>query len=349
LGSGDNRTDVDVNLRPVPVAAVAGTLSDEAGPVAGLVVHLMPLDNADGSSLLELAKTTTDPAGGFRIAHVPAGQYTLYAERPLASPGRGNGAAATPAQAAGQTPTRFGAWAKAIVSVGDRNVLDIALALRPGVRISGRLQFDGAAPPPPPEALRTPSPVAVNAVLAQPRFRTTSGLVGGTFEPDAHFAVTGIPPGRYFLRAPVLRPWVVQSIVVDGRDMTDASFVVDVSDIADVVITYADRSTELVGRVESSDGSVDSDATVFAFPVDRTRWRDSRASTRAFQSTRASRGGAFTLTTVPGDYLVVAIREDAFTDWPDPAFLAKLATQATTVHVVAGQKTAASLKTVKLQ
>jgi len=51
---------------------------------------------------------------------------------------------------------------------------------------------------------------------------------------------------------------------------------------------------------------------------------------------------------VAGDYLIVALREDLSTDWPDATFLTRIATAAVPLKVVAGQTASVSLTMSKV-
>jgi len=92
LKASEERTDVDVTLRPSRAVELSGVLMDDAGPVGHFGLHLMPADTGDGSSVLEVATTTTDPRGGFVFPLVPAGNYVIRALRPRQLPSRGQSA-----------------------------------------------------------------------------------------------------------------------------------------------------------------------------------------------------------------------------------------------------------------
>ena len=62
LAPGEDRTPVDVVLRPVRTVSVSGTLVDDVGPAPQIGLHLMPGDVGDDASILETAMTATDSA-----------------------------------------------------------------------------------------------------------------------------------------------------------------------------------------------------------------------------------------------------------------------------------------------
>ena len=155
--------------------------------------------------------------------------------------------------------------------------------------------------------------------------------------------VTGVsPPGRYFAGTPSLpAPWSVESITLAGQDVTDAAFNIGDADLNDLVITYTDRPASIAGSVS---GAV-AEATVFMFPVNRTRWPEARVSSRTFRSARPSTAGTYVFTNVPpGDYFIVAIRDEDAGDWPDASFIARLAAASTAVKVAPNQQASLTLK-----
>jgi hypothetical protein len=84
---------------------------------------------------------------------------------------------------------------------------------------------------------------------------------------------------------------------------------------------------------------------VFLFPANRARWPDARQALRSFLMTRTSGTGAFQWTAVPpGEYLLVAIRDADAGDWPDAAFLSRLALAATPVKIASGQQATVTLR-----
>ena len=179
---------------------------------------------------------------------------------------------------------------------------------------------------------------------ANTMFRTPGPSSGSLMDPaTGRISVKGVsPPGRYFAGPPSLpAPWSVESITLAGLDVTDAAFNIGDADLNDLVITYTDRPAAISGSVSGAAA----EATVFLFPVNRGRWRDARVSSRTFRSARPSAAGAYALPNVPpGDYYVVAIRDEDAGDWPDAQFLGRLAAAATAVKVTPSQQASVTLK-----
>jgi hypothetical protein len=333
IRSGQERADVDVHLQPVRAAEVSGILLGDDGPVPNFGVHLMPADSGDGASIIEVAATATDAAGAFVFPLVPAGSYMVMAVRAGSV-----GAPVTTSPAAdplrlAETP---GAWASMSITVGSENLAGVVLTLRPGVRVSGRMEFEGVGEPPSADRLRG---LTVTMRRVQPLSRTTAGTVTRRVGPDGRFTVQGVVPGRYVITArDPLPPWTLRSITSAGDDVTDLVLTLGDRDLDGVTVTFTDQPATIEGTVASAGRAVADDASVFLFPADRRRWPDARASTRTFRSERVSKSGAFRLPAViPGEYVIVAASDDLAGDWPDVSVLETLAEGARVIRVQQNQ------------
>lgn len=339
LAPGEERESVDVGLRPVAVASVSGTVVDDAGPVAGLGLRMMPADHGEDASILEAAHTATDSRGAFVFPLVPAGRYTLVAWRTGGVP---TGNQQQPFREPARIAEQDGAWAMQAVTVGNRPLESLRVTLRAPVTVNGRIEFAGASARPAPERFRNGFMTTI--FRAQTMFRTPGPSSGAFMDPaTGRISVKAVsPPGRYLAGPPSLpSPWSIESITLAGQDVIDVGFVIGESDVNDLVITYTDRPASISGSVADAAGV----ATVFLFPQDRARWPSARLGSRTFRVARPSTGGSYTLTNVPpGAYLVAAVPDDIAGDWPDVQFLTRLAGVATAVKVSASGQLSLPLK-----
>jgi hypothetical protein len=339
IRSGQERQSIDVQLQPVQAVSVAGTLVDGSGPVVQFEVFLMPVDAGDGASVLEVARTVTDGRGTFTFPLVGAGQYTVLATRRVAL----LGARGSPPPAPRSVAERAGAWAMQTIAVGERDVSNVALVLRPPPQLSGRVEFRSVSGRAAPDLQR----FGLALARVPPLFRDSIGAPPATVGANGEFVITGQPPGRHELRIPVVPAgWALQSVTIDGRDVTGMPITVDEKDISGIGVLFTDQPAELTGTVRGSGGAPDPGASVMLFPSDRTRWPDARVSPGTFRSTRVARSGAFSLAAlIPGDYFVVAVSDAETADWPDRRLLTRLSATALSVRVGPGQKQTVTLKT----
>ena len=362
--SGTERANVDLQLRLERTARVSGALTGPGGIASHVPVRLVAAGN-DAVGAVDGAATITDSTGSFAFAGVTPGQYTLFALRvprpPIDPPDdskmtvqAGTVAIAprppAPAGLAPPPPVPADAtlWAQMPIAVGESDLSDVIVPLRPGPRMSGRLEFDGTAD--------RPDPVLVSNLRIT--LEPADGLPGvpgmdtdgGHPDDRGGFRTPGVPPGRYVVRVSglPLPGWTFNGARFQGRDIADAPLEMTGDDVEGVVLAFTDRPASIAGAVQSGTGA-DGGAIVAAYPTDEDAWIDAGESPRRIKIARAGRDGTFTIASLPaGEYYVIAVRDEP-ANWQDPAFLRSLATRAQHVRAIDGQRTTISLRTVPIR
>ena len=173
---------------------------------------------------------------------MPPGQYLLRATRtPRIAFGAGD---MTFIQQGGATITTRTATVAGRAAAADRahrcgprcpfrrpttDITDLSIMLRPGLRVTGIVQFDGATARPESDRL---SSIAVSLEPADVR-PGGPGTRGAASRLSGQFATMGVPPGRYFVRvsgAP--QGWTFRGATLGGRDVTDTPFDIESDDVA---------------------------------------------------------------------------------------------------------------------
>ena len=355
LTSGEERTAVDFQLRPVPTSKVSGTMMGPEGPAANLQITLVNAEADELASPIDTFQSGSDGQGRFTFNGVPPGQYILRATRSprmAMGPGEtttiqqgGNVMVFRTATAAGSAPlpTEPTLWAEMNVSVGNKDLADLTIGLRPGLKVNGMVQFNGTAERPAND--RLPS-IALNLEPADSRPGVSGGR--GRIDPSGAFTTVGVPPGRYFIRvlgAP--QGWTFHSATVNGRDASLVPIDVESNDVSGVMLTFTDRPSEFAGDVSVDSGTPET-ATVLVFPSDPTAWVGYGSSSRRFSSTRVGKDGKFRVMNLPaGEYFAIAIPDRLATDWQNPKFLESLTPEATRVRVRDGERVTQMLKVSK--
>jgi hypothetical protein len=329
VAAGEERTDLSITLRPVPAARVSGRLVTPDGtappPMAiklageamtDVVTRSLPSSMAEVG--FETATAVSDASGRFTLLGVPPGEYDLkHADELLVRSAEGG---------------RTAYWVNQHITVPAGDLRDLVVNLRPALRIAGRVQFSAGVTPPttlPPNlgslTLENPSAEGTQ-VFASAR---EAGGTGG-------FSAIG-PGGRYIARAVETSGWFVESITLDGKDITERPFDLQ-TDATTFVVTYTNRASKVTGVVKDSRGAVAADAMVIAFPTDQQRWKDYGKSPRFLRSVTMSMKGSYTFDHLPpGDYYVIAIEAIDGEGWRDPKVLQALANRAERLTVAAGQ------------
>jgi len=335
LASGDARTGVDIQVRPMALTRVSGTLVGPTGPLAGAGVHIVPAFAANQmlERTHETAVSTTDAKGAFTFLGIPPGSYVLKAWTLPVVLVIGRDA----------MPADTTLWSEVSVTVGNTPVTDLTVTLRPGLTLSGRIVFDGTAPQPNPAQAQSTLSVAFEPIWPL----AFTNRLGVRANANGEFTTQGLPRGTY---VPVLpnqfgqRGWYFESATLNGRDLFVEPIVLDSENISGIEIRFGDRRTELSGTVTDASGKPDQAATVVIFPADSRKWIEHGLSPIAARTTSVSQTGAYALAMRPGEFLAAAVSDDVLANWPNASTIEALARTATRVTIARGQTARVDLK-----
>jgi hypothetical protein len=330
VGAGQQRSSVDLQVKLTSAVNISGTAKGPDGSIANLALRLQ-LGGANDlryPTNIEPAQTVTGPNGAFTFVGVPSGKYIISAT---------------------MSPGTSGAelYASEPVTVGDADVADVSVTLRPDALVTGRVEYDGTSPRPTAAQLRA-LPLYFDQATGRGLRLTTQ------VTPDGTVAPTSVPPGKYFVHlaygAGIPSPvppvsWTVKSVTAGGRDVSDSPLIVEAGDVA-LVVTLTDHALTLGGTVRNAQGAPDVTASVLLFPADRAQWTDYGAYPRRLQMARADRMGTFSLSNLPaGDYLVIALPDGLVAQWQTQTFLERAAQLATHVSLTSDRNVTVDLRT----
>jgi hypothetical protein len=355
VDAGDERNGLDIQVHPVPLVGITGTLTGANGPEPHFGVRLVSAEEpgAGSGAQQDAAATTTDGSGNFSFIGVVPGQYVLKAAKlpratgPVAqvvtfSAGGGGmtmttldyGAVA--GRGAPPLPTDPVLWAEAPVSVGEDSVTGIQLQLQVAPTVSGRMVFEGATQP-------TADKLQVMGVSLMPAIPSGSSYCcpASRVSADGRFDTQGYPPDKYYLTPNnVPAGWSLKSVTAVGKDVVLAPLTLDARPVSDVVFTFSDTSSEISGVVNDQTGKTAPTASVVLFPASFQAAVRDGINPRLVRLSRPSpQTGTYRfLNVVPGDYLIVAADDLALEKWPDPDLMSTFAGVATRITVGAGEK-----------
>ena len=320
--SGEEYPNADLQLTPVPTASVSGFLHGPDGPLKRALLRLVPVNTTELPSELDLPTTLTDGGGAFTLPAVPSGHYTIRLNR---------GAPASQA-AAGAL------WLDEPVSVGTDDIEGLALMATTGIRISGRVEFEGEL------SRARPTLSNIQVVIEPADIIPNTALFFTRPSATGDFLSIPVPGGRYYIRIPNSPAgWMFKSATIEGRDVADTPFLLS-QEPTHVVITFTDRWSGIRGNVQSAAGR-DATALVIVFPSDRDTWGSTGSSPRRVRSTRASKIGEYSFNLPAGEYYVLAIPEEQSADWQDPEFLEAASRGAARVTIAEGERKIQDLRT----
>ncbi len=360
VASGRERTGVDLQVKPVAMVKVSGTVVGGSGSSANFPVRLVPQGAEDLGRTGDVAATLTDAGGAFNFLAVPAGDYILkivQIPRPLTPAlapttiSIGSGMTVMTSGSPGLEPPPIPAeptlWATVPVSIGNTEVSGMSVVLRTGIRVSGRVELEGAADKPSPEQLAR-IPVLIEPVEGQ---MDRSVTPPGRIDAKGNFTSYGVPGGRYYVRAATAPSgWTFKGAFLGERDISDVPLELDATDVADVILTFTDRPASLSGTVQLTERSARDGVAVIVFPADSKAWMDTGANPKRMRKVATSDSGGYNIPAIPaGSYYVAAVSEAVAGDWQDPAFLEQLAASAAHVQIGDGEAATQSLRVQEIR
>jgi hypothetical protein len=321
IGSGEERADVDISVRLIPMLTIAGTVVGPEGPAANIGVTLVPgsLDGVATLPGLETSVTVTGADGRFTLLGVGPGQYRLKAVRiprpptPLTVPSGatvinlGGGGVLMMASGTGEPPPVSDLptlWADVPLSVGEQDLTGVTLTLSTGSRISGQVVFDGGALPSAAEMPR----IGIGLVLADDR-QAQLPPPAPVNQNTRQFWTAQYPGGRYVVNVTsVPTGWSVKSALAGGVNVFERPLSLSGQDVSGVVVTLTKQPTTLSGQVRRGSATGDPQAIVAVFPSDYRAWIDDGMSSRRFRSGTAQPDGTFEFSGLgAGEYIVAAV------------------------------------------
>lgn len=340
LDVSQERQGIDFQLQLVQTAKVSGNVTSPDGDTSGILLTLVnETEQALGGGL---NTARVQPDGTFSFTNVAPGQYVVQARQGR----RGGGGRGGRAQAAGAATGAPGAlpnvldvlWGETAVFVDGHPVTGVTVAMQNGMKVSGRLVFEGVTPP--------ADLTRVRVALAPASPGTAIDLAQNTpanLDATGNFTVTGVAPGRYTVRVQGQVQGTLKSAVTAGRDILDFPLEVRANqDVADLTLTMANQTQELSGTLTDAQSMPATAYTVIVFSTDTRFWTP---QSRRIVSSRPGTDGRYIVRNLPpGDYLVAAVTDVDPGEWFDPKFLEQLRAASAHVTLVPNDKKVLDLR-----
>jgi 5-hydroxyisourate hydrolase-like protein (transthyretin family) len=342
VAAGEEVAGIDLGLRYVKTARVAGTIVAPDGfPTGDLRVTLIP-DSTTGvtggsstanvaASLRMLAVVGQDRA--FAFNGITPGRYTVMAqgiERITPPPGD---------RPSGLNSQRMALWASVDLAVDGADISGVTLTMRPGLTVSGRVQFDATA-----NGLTPPADLSKVKVYLYNTTRTVMSVAGSfpsaSVNAAGEFTIKAVMPGRYRVSASyandLANGWSSSNALLNGQDTLDTLLDVPAEEPVNGLTITMTRATQTVtGVLQDATGRPRPGLTVILFPSDRALW----SVTRRLRSARSGQDGRYTISNIPsGDYRLAAVPDFDPVTSSNAAFLEQLLPTSIPIVVKSGER-----------
>jgi beta-lactamase regulating signal transducer with metallopeptidase domain len=328
LSAGQDLFGADMSLATVETVQIEGTLVDpqEQSFLRTTVVLRSPTSRAS-----QAAPVTAD--GTFRFRDVVPGLYFLVVQEPRCEPSD------PPCDA--RAMRSADRWAGIFEPVEiSSNLSGIRLIAGQGARLEGRILVDPTSSVLDTRTLRV---IAARHLGSQPNVTEAETIFGGrTVADDGTFTIEHVR-GRATLEVMSLpEGWVVKSVRVGNRDVTDEPTDFGDGAVEGIEITVTNRLTQLLGRVSDSRGNGVGSYTVVVFPDDRDRWL---VPSRLVRGVRSGSDTLYEIRGLPsGSYLAVAVDSLLMNAWNDPNVLQLLSSSGTPFRLEEGERRVLNLR-----
>jgi hypothetical protein len=142
--------------------------------------------------------------------------------------------------------------------------------------------------------------------------------------------------------------WQLNTIRVDGQDVTDRGIEVGNHDLGGVEVELTNKRQQVSGRVLDARGEAIKDCVVVIFAQDRSRW--SAPFNRYLATGRPGDQNEFKIGTLPaGQYYAVAVERIDAGEWQDPDVLDGLSRAATSFSLGEGEMRTLDLRLLAVQ
>lgn len=220
------------------------------------------------------------------------------------------------------------------VTIAGIDLSNQVLALRPATSVSGRVVFEGTAPPP--AILKT---LRIGVSPADSTGSTSPMGTPAAIDEAGRFAIAGLVPGQYRVELKaasglVQGGWWLKSALFGGQDLADGPAELS-EDVSDVIVTLSDHPAQISGTLRSDAGESAMRHWVIAFSTNRAEWRP---LSRRVIGVLSGGDGKFLAGRLPaGEYYVAVVNEVEPGQWFDPSFLQTIVDKAIRVRLADGE------------
>ena len=293
---------LDMKLSRVRTVRVRGRVTNAVSAMPGRTMIMLLPQNSNGFNFFDRSMSSPQGRDGkFEIRGVTPGAYYVtaqYFEDNIRYVGR--------------VP----------ITVGNSNVDDVEVAIKPGVEIAGIVKLEGDS--------NNTDLSTTNVILQTKDFSPMGGGGSGRVKQDGSFVIRSIPPDTYRLQAfGGNQTFYVKSVRAGQQEVSNGEITIADGAPPVLTITLSAAGGQLSGQVTAEKQAAAQGAMVVLIPS--TEKRDQQ---QLYKMAPADQYGKFSMKAIPpGDYTLLAWDNVEPGAWQDPEFLARFETQGKKISV----------------
>jgi Carboxypeptidase regulatory-like domain len=274
--------NIDIHLIPRRLHTIAGVvrMRGSGDPVTAGRLRLVRNQGANVTTVApSVSYTSSDARGNWSFSNVPDGAYQIVVEPVIPFPD--------------DTNKKFVPNEQAVAVNGD-DISDLVIEVSSGIRISGKISFEGDLP------------VSVSLIASRRLSPAQTSITVTSVQRVTDFQLFAAPDGTIDLtpHAQPARLFYVKAIEARGVDLLSSPLeAAEGSDVQDVHILISSQVATLSGRVLSAEGTPASEVMVTLIP----KLGDKRVI-GGQPSGRTDAKGEFNVTVPPGEYSMQVAR-----------------------------------------
>ena len=318
---GQEHGGINMVQPPGRLARLSGLVTDVSGrPVTNAYAAVVGLSSG------YMLNTPVKADGSFSLQNIPPGEYGLAA------------------MIVGPTPGDIRQTMIPLTVTGE-DLSGFVLQMTPGSHVSGRIVTEDGTPPASsaagvrvdPFPLESDVPVRIQNIGTQ-----------GIVKDDWTFEMNGITGTMLFRTRQLPAGYMLKSVLLDGRDITDTPIDIKGSgDVDSLQVVITNRVTEVSGAVSDAKGQPVREYAVVVFADEAARWK---WPSRFLATARPDQQGRFKIANLPpGRYLAVALDYLEEGQSEDPDYLETLRASATRFALADGETKTLDLKVTRTE
>lgn len=307
---------LDMKLSRVRTVRVRGRVTNTISAMPGRTMVMLIPQNSNGFTFFDRSMTSPQGRDGkFEIRGVTPGAYYVSAQYY-------------------EDNTRY--IGRVAVTVGNSNVEDVEVAIKPGVEITGNVRLEGDT---------NNTDLSATSIFLQPKdFSPMSGGGSGRVKQDGTFVIRSIAPDTYRLQTfGGSQTFYVKSMRAGQQDVSNGEIAIidGAPPVLNIVLSAA--GGQVNGQVTAEKQGAAQGAMVVLIPS-----TDKRDQQQLYKTASADQYGKFSLKAIPpGDYTLLAWDNVEPGAWQDPEFLAPFETQGKKISVKENDVLSADLPLLK--